>query len=182
MSRQMVNNVYAQIGLVMLIGLAAKNAILIVEFAQLEHEKGKPLIEERADRRPSSPAANIDDFVRFYFWLFPLVVRQRGGGRLAARSWHRGYRRHAGRDLRGGLPDSGHVLRGGEARPPNPRWSRKPLSVPGRECGSQFHELQPEIAAQALPSSWRSGRQCLPVALSVPITRVRRGFALRLSG
>jgi HAE1 family hydrophobic/amphiphilic exporter-1 len=44
-SRGMVNNVYAQIGLVMLIGLAAKNAILIVEFARLEYEKGKPLIE-----------------------------------------------------------------------------------------------------------------------------------------
>ena len=45
MCRQMVNNVYAQIGLVMLIGLAAKNAILIVEFARLEYEKGTPLIE-----------------------------------------------------------------------------------------------------------------------------------------
>ncbi len=43
--RQMVNNVFAQIGLVMLIGLAAKNAILIVEFARLEYERGKPLIE-----------------------------------------------------------------------------------------------------------------------------------------
>jgi HAE1 family hydrophobic/amphiphilic exporter-1 len=44
-SRAMVNNVFAQIGLVMLIGLAAKNAILIVEFARLEYEKGRPLIE-----------------------------------------------------------------------------------------------------------------------------------------
>ena len=44
-SRHMVNNVFAQIGLVMLIGLAAKNAILIVEFARLEYEKGTPLIE-----------------------------------------------------------------------------------------------------------------------------------------
>ena len=44
-TRQMVNNVFAQIGLVMLIGLAAKNAILIVEFARIECESGKPLIE-----------------------------------------------------------------------------------------------------------------------------------------
>jgi HAE1 family hydrophobic/amphiphilic exporter-1 len=38
-------NVYAQIGLVMLIGLSAKNAILIVEFAKMKHEQGLGLIE-----------------------------------------------------------------------------------------------------------------------------------------
>jgi HAE1 family hydrophobic/amphiphilic exporter-1 len=40
-----VNNVFAQIGLIMLIGLAAKNAILIAEFAKMELEAGKPLME-----------------------------------------------------------------------------------------------------------------------------------------
>ncbi|HEY8054130.1 MAG TPA: multidrug efflux RND transporter permease subunit [Steroidobacteraceae bacterium] len=43
--RGMASDIYAQIGLVMLIGLAAKNAILIVEFAKLEYERGKPLVD-----------------------------------------------------------------------------------------------------------------------------------------
>jgi HAE1 family hydrophobic/amphiphilic exporter-1 len=43
--RQMQIDVYSQIGFVMLIGLAAKNAILIVEFAREELKKGRPLVD-----------------------------------------------------------------------------------------------------------------------------------------
>lgn len=44
-SVQIENNVFAQIGLVMIIGLVAKNAILIVEFAKVEYERGTPLVD-----------------------------------------------------------------------------------------------------------------------------------------
>jgi HAE1 family hydrophobic/amphiphilic exporter-1 len=43
--RHMENNVFAQIGLIMLIGLSAKNAILIVEFARTRYEHGVPLLD-----------------------------------------------------------------------------------------------------------------------------------------
>jgi HAE1 family hydrophobic/amphiphilic exporter-1 len=48
-SRNMDNNVYTQIGVVLLIALASKNAILIVEFARELHSKGKGILESAVE-------------------------------------------------------------------------------------------------------------------------------------
>jgi HAE1 family hydrophobic/amphiphilic exporter-1 len=82
--RQMVNNVFAQIGLVMLIGLAAKNAILIVEFARLEYEKGTPLIEAALTGARTRLRPILMTSFAFIFGTIPLWVAT-GAGAVSRR-------------------------------------------------------------------------------------------------
>jgi HAE1 family hydrophobic/amphiphilic exporter-1/multidrug efflux pump len=82
--RGMQNDIYAQIGLVMLIGLAAKNAILIVEFAKLEYERGKPLVEASiAGARLRLRPILMTSFA-FIFGSLPLAIAT-GAGASARR-------------------------------------------------------------------------------------------------
>ncbi|GKS56497.1 multidrug efflux RND transporter permease subunit [Nitrospira sp.] len=77
--RGFTNDIYFQIGLVTLIGLAAKNAILIVEFANTRYEAGRPLIEAAAEAARLRFRPIIMTSMAFIFGMFPLVFATGAG-------------------------------------------------------------------------------------------------------
>jgi HAE1 family hydrophobic/amphiphilic exporter-1 len=78
-------NVYGQIGLVMLIGLVAKNSILIVEFAKELHEQGKSILEAAMESARVRLRPILMTALAFVVGLMPLVIAS-GAGAGARRS------------------------------------------------------------------------------------------------
>ena len=76
------NNVYAQIGLVMLIGLSAKNAILIVEFARTERMQGKSAMEAALQGARIRLRPILMTAFAFIFGTIPLAIAS-GAGAVA---------------------------------------------------------------------------------------------------
>ena len=114
------NNLYVQIGLVLLIALSAKNAILIVEVAREMRAEGKPIVESALRGGAGPVPAHPDDVVRVY-------PRRRAAGagygrRCVGAQIHRYHRlqRHARFDLSRGavraLDVRGHSAVRGMAR------------------------------------------------------------------
>lgn len=73
------NNVFAQIGLVMLVGLAAKNAILIVEFAKERTEAGVPPLEAALEAAKQRFRPILMTALSFVFGVLPLLVASGAG-------------------------------------------------------------------------------------------------------
>ena len=78
-SESYVNNVFAQIGLVMLIGMAAKNAILIVEFASQEMQSGKTAVEAAMDAARSRFRPILMTAFSFILGVVPLLIASGAG-------------------------------------------------------------------------------------------------------
>ncbi|MFL9483338.1 efflux RND transporter permease subunit [Chitinophagaceae bacterium LWZ2-11] len=81
----LTNNVYAQIGLVTLIGLAAKNAILIVEFAKVRVDRGEELVQSTLEAVRLRLRPIIMTSMAFILGVLPLVFAT-GAGAIARRT------------------------------------------------------------------------------------------------
>jgi len=77
--RGLENDVYCQIGLVMLVGLASKNAILIVEFAEQLRHQGTPLIESAVEAARIRLRPILMTSLAFILGVVPLVVASGAG-------------------------------------------------------------------------------------------------------
>ena len=77
--RGMDNNVYTQIGIVLLIALASKNAILIVEFAREQRARGKSVAEAAVEAARLRFRPILMTSFAFIFGVFPLVIADGAG-------------------------------------------------------------------------------------------------------
>ena len=81
----MVNDIYAQIGLVLLIGISAKTAILIVEFAMVQRQQGKSIYDAALNAAGLRFRAVMMTALSFILGVMPLVVAS-GAGAASRRS------------------------------------------------------------------------------------------------
>ncbi len=125
--RRLDLDVYAQIGMIMLIGLSAKNAILIVEFAKLRRDAGEDIVKAALDGAQLRLRPILMTSFAFILGCVPLWIATGAGVRLAAGPRHRRHRRDARGDGDRDLPHPGSLRPG--------RADREPREVTGARRG-----------------------------------------------
>ena len=163
--RGMSNDIYFQIGLVTLIGLAAKNAILIVEFAAQKQAEGMSSLDAAVEAARLRFRPIVMTSLAFVLGVVPLVVATGAGAGGAPLDGHRRVRRHARRDRsspRCSSRCSSCCSRARKARPWN-RAGAGPFAA---------HETARRACCVALPPARRLRR-------SVPITNGLRSNCRR---
>jgi multidrug efflux pump subunit AcrB len=79
MIRSMDNNLYTQVGLVLLVGLSAKNAILVVEFARKKQAAGMSVVEAAVEGAKLRFRAILMTSFAFIVGVSPLVIAEGAG-------------------------------------------------------------------------------------------------------
>ena len=77
--RGLTNDIYFEIGLLLLIGLAAKNAILIVEFAMQERDSGKSIFDSAINAAKLRFRPIVMTSIAFTLGVFPMVISTGAG-------------------------------------------------------------------------------------------------------
>ena len=104
-------NIFTQIGFVVLVGLASKNAILIVEFAKVIRERGLPSREATLEACRLRLRPIMMTSMAFILGVVPLLLSDGRRRRDAADAGHGRLQRHARRDRVRDLPDARVLLR-----------------------------------------------------------------------
>ena len=150
------NNIYLQVGLITTMGLACKNAILIVEFAEERMRAGASCIESAVEGARLRLRPILMTSLAFVFGVLPLAIATRSRRRQPERDRPRGRRRHPDRDLPRDLLRA-LVLRVREAL------------LPPRQAGAANRRLR------GGPARSRPSSSILPASASPCQTRCERG-------
>ena len=74
--------VFSQVGLIVMVGLACKNAIRIVEFAKQKHEEGQPVVEAAIEASRLRLRPILMTSFAFIFGVLPLVIAEGAGAEM----------------------------------------------------------------------------------------------------